>query len=66
MVTGLGLDFIIILSGYILNQSMSYKIIYVSDNFIRSVKSRIYGLRMNLHKHQFCLFEQHSELLTIW
>ena len=32
-----------------------YIIIHISDKFIRNVKSRIYSLNMNLHKHQLYL-----------
>ena len=39
---------------------------YFNFFFIRDVKSRIYSLPMNLHKHQLYLLEQHSESFKIW
>ena len=33
---------------------------------IRNIKSRIYSLPMNLHKHQLYMWEQHRESFNIW
>jgi len=40
--------------------------LHISNNYIRSVNSRIYSLPTNLQKHQLYLFEQHSESFKIW
>ena len=38
----------------------------MSDKSIRTVKSGIYSLPMNLHKHQLHLLEQHCTSFITW
>ena len=58
------LNFIIILIRPNLKKNqfnVSGKFVHISEKIIRNVKSRIYTLPINLHKHQLYLLEQHSE-----
>ena len=58
-------SFIIIQSSLNLIQNISLKIIHISDKFIRNVKSRIYGLPINLYKNT-CLLEQNCNSFKMW
>ena len=60
------LDFIIIWSGLSWIRNITCKSLNISIKFIRNVKSRIYSLPINLHKHLLYLLEQHSGLYEIW
>ena len=54
------------ISGLSLIQTISSRIIHISDKFIRKVKSRTFRLHMNLYKHRLYLLEQHGVSFKIW